>query len=141
MPFVLAILFVLFNLSWAQHPDQPMAESNSDLRGNLVLFSVEMPKDKKLIVLERSAGQDYFLRLKVKGKERIQKVAGREAQRLDRDFSSRFLRCQYELPTAAGDCEVTLRLSMKGDGQEICQKDDLKTREMAALLAELSKHF
>lgn len=141
MPFVLSILFALFTNAQAQHPEQPMAESNSDLRGNLVLFSVEMPKDKKFIVLERSAGQDYFLRLKVKGKEKIQKVAGREAQRLDRDFSSRFLRCQYEIPSAAGECEVTLRLSMKGEGQEICQKDDLKTQEMAALLAELSKRF
>lgn len=141
MPFVLSFLLLILTVGYAQHPDQPIAESNSDLRGSLVLFSVEIPKDKKIFVLERTAGQDYFLRLKAKGQEKIQKVAGREAQRLDRDFASRFLRCQYELPNAVGECEVTLRLSMKGEGQEICQKDDLKAREMVSFLSELSKYF
>lgn len=141
MPFVFVFLMVFSSLSRAQHPEQPLAESNADLRSNLVLFSVELPKDKKTFLLERTAGQDYFLRLKVKGEEKIQKVPGREAQRLDRDFASRFLRCQYEIPSAQGKCEVTLRLSMKGEGQEICQKDDLKTQEISTFLTELSNRF
>lgn len=141
MPFIFAVYLVLSPLVMAQHSDQPVQESANDLRSQTILFSLEIPDDNKTYLLERTANQDYFLRLKYRGKESIKKVAGREAVRMDRDFSSRFLRCQYEIPIKEGECEVTLRLRMKGEEQEICEKDDKKSQEMASFITELAKRF
>jgi hypothetical protein len=141
MPFAFILFLTLSSHVMAQYSEQPLPESNADLRSQTVLFSVEIPSDKKTYLLERTANQDFFLRLKYKDEETIKKIAGREAARLDRDFASRFLRCQYEIPSKDGECAVTLRLKMKGEGQEICEKDDKKSQEISAFLDELSKRF
>lgn len=141
MSLAITVLFAFISLAQAQHSEQPIAESNTDLRSQTVLFSVEIPEDKKTYLLERTASQDYFLRLKDKKAETIKKVAGREAIRLDREFASRFLKCQYEIPTIEGECEVTLRLMMKGEEQEICEKDDKKSQEITSFVNELAKRF
>ena len=141
MPLAFAFIFAFSSMVFAQYSEQPEKESVSDLRSQTVLFSVEIPKEKKTYLLERTSNGDFFLRLKHEDKEIIRKIAGREASRIDRDFASRFLRCQYEITSKEGDCEVTLRLTMKGDGQEICEKDDKKAQEMALLIDELSKRF
>lgn len=141
MRFIFVLLLSSSPLVMAQYSEQPMKESAIDLRSQTILFSMEIPDDKKTYLLERTANQDYFLRLKHKDKESIKKISGRDAIRIDRDFSSRFLRCQYEIPNKDGDCEVTLRLKMKGEEQEICEKDDKKSQEMTAILTELAKRF
>ncbi len=141
MPFVLMLFLVLSASVMAQYSEQPVKESSTDLRSQTVLFSVEIPDNKTTYMLERTASQDYFLRRKYKNEETIKKIAGREAARLDRDFASRFLRCQYEIPSKEGECEVTLRLKMKGDIQEICEKDDKKSQEITVLINELAKRF
>lgn len=141
MSLAITVLFAFITLAHAQHSEQPVAESNTDLRSQTILFSVEIPDDKKTYLLERTASQDYFLRLKEKKEETIKKVAGREAVRLDRDFASRFLKCQYEIPSKEGECEVTLRLTMKGETQDICEKDEKKSREITAFVEELAKRF
>lgn len=138
--FILFLCFVC-SFSWAQHSEQPQKESTFDLRTQSVLFSIEIPQDKKMYLLERTANLDYFLRLKTKNNETIKKMAGREAQKLDRDFASRFLRCQYEIPSEKGDCKVTFRLLMKGERQDICQKDEKKTREFVAFVEALAQRF
>lgn len=141
MAYAFVVLTALFTLAHAQYSEQPQKESSTDLRSQTVLFSIEIPEDKKTFLLERTASQDYFLRRKIKKEETIKKVAGREAQRLDRDFASRFLRSQYELPSKEGECEVTLRLSMKGEAQDICEKDEKKTQEFEPILDELARRF
>lgn len=141
MPFAFLLFLALSPMAIAEYSEQPLKESRTDLRSQTILFSVEIPKDKKTYLLERTANQDYFLRRKHKGDETIKKIAGREANRMERDFASRFLRCQYEIPEKEGECEVTLRLQMNGEGQEICEKDDKKSQEMTALISELSKRF
>lgn len=141
MPFAFMVFLAFLPMARAQYSEQPLKESQTDLRSQTILFSIEIPSDKKTYLLERSANQDFFLRLRYRGDETIKKIAGREATRLDRDFASRFLRCQYEIPAKEGDCEVTLRLKMKGEGQEICEKDDKKSQEMTALITELAKRF
>lgn len=141
MSFAFLFILAFSPMVMAQYSEQPVKESQTDLRSQTILFSVEIPKDKRTYLLERSANQDYFLRMKYKGDETIKKIASREANRIDRDFASRFLRCQYEIPLEEGECEVTLRLQMKGEEQEICKKDDKKSQEMTALISELSKRF
>lgn len=141
MSFAFVFFLAFIPMAMAQYSEQPLKESRTDLRSQTILFSLEIPSDKKTYVLERSANQDYFLRLKYRGDETIKKIAGREANRIERDFASRFLRCQYEIPAEAGECEVTLRLQMKGEDQEICKKDDKKSQEMTALITELAKRF
>ncbi len=135
------LLLILPYAAWAQHSDQPAKESSTDLRSQSVLFSIEIPEDKKTILLERTAGMDYFLRRKTKGDEDLVKIASREATRLDRAFASSFLKAQYEIPSAAGKCEVTLRLNLKGEAQDICEKDEKKSREFETLIDDLSKRF
>lgn len=141
MVLVFTILFGFFSLAQAQYSEQPLPESTTDLRSQLVLFSIEVPSHKKTYLLERTANQDYFLRLKEKKEEVIKKIAGREATRMDRDFASRFLKCQYELENTQGECDVTLRLTMKGESQEICRKDDKKNQEIEVFVQELAKRF
>lgn len=137
--FILSCLFILPLM--AQHHEQPQKESSVDLRSHFVLFSVEIPDDKKSFLLERTASQDYFLRMKKKSDETIRKISSKEALRLDKDFASRFLKCQYELESKEGECEVTLRLTMKGEKQDICEKDEKKTREIESFVEELAKRF
>jgi hypothetical protein len=141
MPFALLLLTALTTLAAAQYSEQPSKESTSDLRSQTVLFSIEIPTDKKTYLLERTASEDYFLRLKSKGGDTIKKVASREATRLDREFASKFLRSQYEIASKDGACDVSIRLVMKGEGQDICAKDDEKSQEFKPFLDGLSKRF
>jgi len=134
-------LLLLSGLAHAQHSEQPLKESTTDLRNQLVVFSIDIPNDKKTFQLERTQGLEYFLRAKISGEETIKKIDSRAASKLDREFSSKFLRCQYELPSGPGECKVTLRLSMKGESQEICAKDDKKSQEMASLIQDLNQRF
>jgi hypothetical protein len=138
---MILIFLSLMNLALAQHQEQPQKESSSDLRAHFILLSVEMPESKKIYTLERTAAQDYFLRLRHKKEEKILKVTSRDALKLDKDFASRFLKCQYEFEPQNGDCDVTLRLSMKGEKQNICEKEEGKARELQPFLSELAKRF
>ncbi len=137
------ILFILlFSMTvMAQHSEQPVKEDNTDLRDQTVMFKIEEVGNKRSWTLERSPSFTNVIRRSVKGEEEIRKIDGRIAQKLDRDFAMRFLKCQYELPVGEGQCKVMLRLSMKGDSQEICEKDDKKSQEIQAFLDELSKRF
>ncbi len=137
--FIFGVLFLLPIA--AQHHEQPQKESSVDLRSHIVLFSVEIPDDKQSYFLERTSSQDYFLRMRKKNDEAIRKISSRDALKLDKDFASRFLKCQYELESQEGECEVTLRLTMKGEKQEICKKDDRKSQELMSFIDELAKRF
>lgn len=141
MPLLLFLLTLIILPACAQHSEQPKKEDNSDLRSQSMLFSVEDVAKKKLLWLERTANLDYFLYSRVKDDEEMIKLASKEGAKIDREFSARFLKCQYELPTIEGTCEVTHKLNMKGETLEICKKDDKKTQEMASFVAELSKRF
>ena len=142
--FFIRLFLVLFGcilVAHAQYSEQPVKESTTDLRSQTVLFSIQLVPKKVTYILERTANQDYFLRLKEGDEDEIRKIASKEALRLDREFVSKFLRCQYEMETAEGNCDVTLRLSMKGEAQEICKKDDKKSQELSALIETLAKRF
>jgi hypothetical protein len=134
-PMFLMLLLPL--LACAQHAAQPSKEDNSDLRDASALFRIEDVKNGKVILLERS----YHLRRFERQGESVRKMSSQEAQQLDRDFAARFIRVQYELPEMAGDCEITLRLNMKGEEQELCSKDEKKTQEISSFVDELEKRF
>lgn len=135
------VLLLLMNSAYSMSTEQPAKEDSSDLREEVVVFSIEeVGKDKKW-VLERSPSFTNVIRRIEDDKEMVRKIDGRMAQKLDRDFASRFLKCQYEIPTAEGDCKVTLRLTLKGDTQEICAKDDKKSQEIQAFVEDLHKRF
>jgi hypothetical protein len=134
----LLLLLAICFPALAQHSEQPVKESHTDLRAQQVLFSVEEVKEKKTFILERTTNFDYFLRARVGKDETIKKVPGRVAQKLDLNFASRFLRCQYEIPASEGKCQPQYKLLMKGEGQEICEKDDKKSQEIKSFLTELS---
>ena len=136
------ILFVLFLASaFAQHSEQPSKEDTTDLREGKVIFSIEDVEKGKTWLLERSPGYASTIRRKDKTGEALKKIDGRVAQSLDRDFSSRFLKCQYEIAAIDGECRVTLRLTMKGESQEICSKDDKKNQEIQAFVETLNQRF
>lgn len=135
------VLFLFITSAIAQHSEQPVKEDSTDLREEVVVFSIENVADEKSWVLERSPSFTNVLRKKDKDGEIIRKIDGRVAQKLDRDFASRFLKCQYEIAATDGECKVTLRLSMKGETQEICAKDDKKSQEIQAFLDDLNKRF
>lgn len=137
------LLFCLLTLSaYAQHSEQPQKESNTDLRSASVLFSLEDLKGETVIWLERTPHLDHFLRLKRDDHEEVlRKVDSKDARKLEMDFATRFLKCQYELESAPGDCKAVYRLLLKGETQEICKKDEKKSREIEPFLQALSKRF
>lgn len=139
--FLITLLFS--HQLMAQHAEQPvpLQDSAEDLRSATVLFSIEDVKEKRHYWLERSPALDHFLRLKKGSEEVLKKADSRDAKKLDMSFAAGFLRCQYQLPTAPGDCRVIYKLNMKGEEQEICAKDDKKSQEIQVFLKELSKRF
>ena len=140
MKLVLFCLIISTHI-FGQSSNQPTKESSLDIRTNLVLFSMADLSLEKVIWLERTANLEYSLRMKQKDEVKILKISSREATRIDREFASKFLKCQYELPLAPKDCEATLRLKMKSEYQEICNKEDQKTREINSLFQKLNRLF
>jgi hypothetical protein len=128
-------------MAFAQHSEQPVKEDSTDLREDMVVFSIEEVGKNKSWYLERSPSYTYVISKKEKDDETVRKIDGRIAQKLDRDFASRFLKCQYEIPAVEGECKVTLRLTLKGESQDICAKDDKKSQEIISFLEDLSKRF
>jgi hypothetical protein len=136
------IVFLLFTVSaFAQHSEQPAKEDTTDYRAEVVVFSIEEVGKDKRWSLEKNASNTSVLKKKDKDEEAVTKIDGRIAQKLDRDFASRFLKCQYEIASVEGDCKVTLRLTMKGETQDICAKDDKKNQEIQTFVEDLSKRF
>ena len=127
--------------AFSQHSEQPVKEDSTDLREEVIVFSIESVSEDKTWIMERSPSFTNVLRKKDKDGEIVRKIDGRVAQKLDRDFAARFLKCQYEIEAIEGECKVTLRLSMKGESQEICAKDDKKSREILSFVEELNKRF
>jgi hypothetical protein len=133
--------FILASHALGQNANQPQKESHLDIRSSSVLFSIVDLDLNKVIWLERTVNLEYFLKMKLKDQERILKLSGKEASSIDREFASGFLKCQYELPESRKDCEVILRLKMKSEAQEICKKEDEKTRLTRTLFQKLDKLF
>ena len=135
------VFFFLMTSAIAQHSEQPVKEDSTDLREEIVLFSIEEVGKNKTWFLERSVSETNVIRKKEKDDEVVKKIDGRVAQKLDREFATRFLKCQYEISAVEGECKVTLRLTMKGETQEICEKDEQKSQEIASFVEDLSKRF
>lgn len=136
----IVLLLIIASTVLAQN-SQPQKESSEDLRSGIVMFSLEDISNEKTIWLERTQGLDYFLKIKIEDEEKIQKVTTKDAKVLDAHFASRFLKTLYEFPASETGCKVTLRLTMKGETQEICNKDDKKTQEMTPFFKDLEKRF
>jgi hypothetical protein len=138
----LILLLLLTKVSLAQHSEQPLKESSSDLRTGLVVFSIEDMDGETETWLERTANLDYFLKSKDDDDHtKIQKITSKDAKKLDMEFASKFLKCQYELPPSPEGCKVTLRLTMKGENLDVCGKDEKKAQEIVPFLKELHKRF
>ncbi len=124
-----------------QNDNQPQKESSLDIRTNFLVFSITELNPEKVIWLERTANLEYFLRMKQNNQLKIVKISSRDGTKLDQEFASRFLKCQYELPESSKDCEVTLRLKMKSEEQHICKKDEQKAQEIKSLFKRLDMLF
>lgn len=135
-------LCLFFSLSaFAQSPEQPVKENDQDLRSNLTIFRIEDVKNDKVYILNRTTLLDHYLKYIKGDEEELRKVDSRDAKKLDSDFASKFIRIQYEIPAVEGKCKVTLRLMMKGEEQEICEKDEKKSQEVATFVQELAQRF
>lgn len=140
MPIIIFTLLLSF-FSFAQHAEQPQAESTTDLRNQTLIFHIEEVKSGRIFRLERTPALSHFLLRSHKGEKSIQKIDSKVATHLDMEFAGRFLKTMYEIPSAPGKCEVTLRLNFKGEGQEICQKDEKKTQEIVTFIEALNQRF
>ncbi len=139
----LVLLLLLMSCSsMAQHSEQPTKESSSDLRNGMIMFSIEEFDSDKVYWLERTSNLDYFLRRQDdKDEQTIRKVDSRDASKLDMQFASHFLKIQYEIPAETGDCKVIYKLTMKGEAQDLCKKDEKKTQEIKPFLDVIVKRF
>jgi hypothetical protein len=138
----LSFIFCFFTIFALAQGHQPQKESSADIRANTIIFSIHDVNDEAKVILEKSSNLEYSLRyILKKNVEKVQKISGREAQKMDLDFASKFLKCQYELPPSEERCKVTLRLMMKGENLDICDKEDKKTREIAPFLKLLIERF
>ena len=105
------------------------------------MFSMEDIGEETTYWLERTAGGDYFLRMKEDEDEKLLKISSKEAKKMDMDFASKFLKLQYELPPSPEGCKATIRLEMKGELQDVCGKDEKKTQEITPFMKEVAKRF
>jgi hypothetical protein len=137
MPFAFLVFAFFLNFSFAQYPGQPEKESSTDLRSRVQLFRLEILKDETYYQLERSSNEEYFLIGQVKSIKTLKKVARSEAIKLDHLFSTQFLKSEFEILSKEGHCDVTLRLTMKGQAQEICKKDDEKAQVFSQIISDL----
>lgn len=138
-PLIFSLLFSGF--VFAQYSEQPAKESTEDLRHSHLIFSLEESQRNESFALERTPALSHYLRHQKDDQVEITKVDSADAQNLDMNFARHFLKIQYEIPSVDGECKVTLRLNMKGEKQEICEKDDKKAQEMASFLKDLKKRF
>lgn len=136
----LFLIFILTLPAFSQ-TQQPEKESKDDLRAGLVMFSIEDIGEDTTYWLERTTGQDYFLRMKEDDDEKIMKISSKDAKKLDMEFASKFLKLMYELPPSPEGCKVTLRLTMKGENQDMCGKDEKKAQEMLPFMKDVAKRF
>jgi len=136
-------LFLIFILSLPvfSQTQQPEKESKDDLRAGLIMFSIEDVAEDTTYWLERTTGEDYFLRMSEDDDEKIMKISSKDAKKLDMDFASKFLKLMYELPPSPEGCKVTLRLTMKGESQDMCGKDEKKAQEMVPFMKDVTKRF
>lgn len=136
---ILLSFLLLSGLAFAQ-TQQPEKESSQDLRSGINIFVIEDISEENLFWLERTSGLDYMLHMKDEDdEEKIQKVTTKDAQKLEKDFASRFLKIQYELPASEEGCKVVIRLTLKGEVQDICKKDDKKNQEITPFMKDLEK--
>lgn len=135
------LILLLPMMASAQHSEQPAKENLEDLRTTKDLFSIEDVKSEVVYTLERSPQLEHYLRRSKDEDDAVKKTDSRDAKKLDMDFAARFIRSQYEHPTTPGDCKVVFRLNMKGEEQNICDKDDKKTQEFRSFVEELKKRF
>lgn len=140
MHILVLALFVSVS-AYAQHSQQPGKEDTSDLRSGFVMFSIENVQNSEGFTLERTPSEDYFLKMKSKSDEKLQKLSSKDAKKLDLDFATKFLKTMYELPASPDGCKALYRLNMKGEGQDICEKDDKKTQEFSSFAHDLKKRF
>ena len=138
----LLLIFVMTTLmSYAQHSEQPQKENTEDLRATVILFKIEDLSSGKTYQLERTFQLDHYLRLRFDDEILTKKTDSRDARKLDADFAARFIKVQYEIPAREGDCRVSYKLSMKGESQEVCKKDEKKGQEIASFVEGLQKRF
>lgn len=129
---------VLFStIVWGQHSEQPSAEETTDLRKQTIIFSLE--KSDSIIWLERTASLDYFLRNKEGDSLKLQKIDSRSAKAMEMDFASKFIKYQFEVTPE--HCDIVLKISLQGEEQNVCKKDDKKAREFLSAFSELLKKF
>ncbi len=129
---------ILSSFAVAQHSEQPEAESNTDLRGQLTLFSIETP-DHDMVILERSSNYDYFFLSGEKKDQTKTKIDAKEAQSIDREFTSLFIKSMYELPAYEGKCKQSWDLKMKGDSLKVCEEDEQRHQLFENFLKPLRK--
>ena len=135
---ILLLILILSSQVFGQHSEQPQAESNSDLRGQSVLFSIETP-EKEIVLLERSNNYEYFFVSGEKKEEVKKKIDAKEAQAIDREFAGIFIKAMYEIPAYEGRCKKSWDLKMKGDEQKICQEDEQRRQLFENFLKPLRK--
>lgn len=139
---VFFLLLTIFALNaMAQSPSQPEKESADDLRAGLVMFSIGNEGEGSRVWLERTSSDDYFLRMKEGKAEKILKLSSKEAKQIDMEFASKFLKSMYELPPTPEKCKKAYRLVMKGESQDICKEEELKTQEFKPFDLALRKRF
>lgn len=108
--------------------------SNSDLRGGVVLFSIDY--QKKGYSLIRSSAGDHQLITRMGKKENHEKMNSSVATTLDDEISAEFINLKYFM----GDikkCSKGSYFSMRGEEFEVCPKDKrrlLKVSELVKLI-------
>lgn len=136
------LLFLVMSTSvFAQYAEQPLPEDTEDARASVVVFEVKDLKNKRSFSLVRTPFYDHFIRYKNKKNERLQKADSKLSKQLDGEFSSVYFKTLYEIPSKKGFCQEVYRLSLRGEEQLLCRKDDQKTQMIKSFIELLEKQF
>lgn len=132
------MMLVVITLS-AQAVEQERPESNTDLRGGKVLFTIEQTDDEEKVELSRTSAGDYFLIFSEDDEVRKNKLGREKAEQLNEQFSGLFLKLQYEMPADPKGCDADWRLVLLGEEQKVCPKNEQKHQEISAIFKSMKQ--
>lgn len=119
--------------------------SNNDLRIKKEIFTIQEFEGKhiKLYRLESSINGQFNILIKRKKKILSnKKVDTEDAQKIDEDFVDKFISMKYIMKSRKGEsCKNAFHLSLRGEGQMICQDEKEKIMKIKTFLANLKNNF
>lgn len=134
--FIFLLLPFLFSMQ------EVKKESNSDLRNNVRIFSLEQLSDNKMkIYLQSNNATEYGLVFEKSDERSVLRLSSGAMKEVDKVFVDGFFQLNYILARSTDNkCKKLYRLELRGEELFIC-KDEEKRLEYLSGLVQRLEHY